>query len=85
MSDQYSQVPVQKLPTGIPSFDVIAKGGLPRNRTTLVSGTAGSGKTVFAMQFLAGRAQQRGPSVERGRQRPDAIALKVSRDTARLG
>jgi circadian clock protein KaiC len=43
---------VEKLPTGIPSFDVIAKGGLPRNRTTLISGTAGSGKTVFAMQFL---------------------------------
>lgn len=45
--------PVQKLPTGIGSFDVIAKGGLPVNRTTLLSGTAGSGKTVFAMQFLA--------------------------------
>ena len=44
---------VQKLATGITSFDIIAKGGLPRNRTTLVSGTAGSGKTVFAMQFLA--------------------------------
>src|SRR5438270_10792154 len=44
---------VQKLPTGITSFDIIAKGGLPRNRTTLISGTAGSGKTVFAMQFLA--------------------------------
>ena len=44
---------VDKLRTGITTFDVIAKGGLPRNRTTLVSGTAGSGKTVFAMQFLA--------------------------------
>ena len=44
---------VEKLPTGIPSFDVIAKGGLPRMRTTLLSGTAGSGKTVFAMHFLA--------------------------------
>jgi circadian clock protein KaiC len=43
---------VEKVPTGISSFDVIAKGGLPRNRTTLVSGTAGSGKTVLAMQFL---------------------------------
>lgn len=42
-----------KMPTGITSFDVIAKGGLPENRTTLLSGTAGSGKTVFAMQFLA--------------------------------
>jgi circadian clock protein KaiC len=48
---------VEKLPTGIPSFDVIAKGGLPRNRTTLVSGTAGSGKTVFATQFLAAGIQ----------------------------
>ncbi|HEU4642095.1 MAG TPA: circadian clock protein KaiC [Gemmatimonadaceae bacterium] len=46
-------LPVQKLPTGIPSFDVIAKGGLPKHRTTLLSGTAGSGKTVFAMQFLS--------------------------------
>lgn len=44
---------VEKLPTGIPAFDVIAKGGLPQNRTTLLSGTAGSGKTVFAIQFLA--------------------------------
>ena len=53
MTERARQSPVQKLATGIPSFDVIAKGGLPRNRTTLVSGTAGSGKTVFAMQFLA--------------------------------
>jgi circadian clock protein KaiC len=53
MIDQSRAPAVRKLPTGIPSFDVIAKGGLPRTRTTLVSGTAGSGKTVFAMQFLA--------------------------------
>src|SRR3954465_4291399 len=44
---------IEKLPTGISSFDIIARGGLPKNRTTLVSGTAGSGKTVFAVQFLA--------------------------------
>src|SRR5688572_27674003 len=53
MSDRANHAPVQKLPTGIASFDVIAKGGLPRNRTTLISGTAGSGKTIFAVQFLA--------------------------------
>ena len=50
--------PVDKLPTGIASFDVIAKGGLPMNRTTLLSGTAGSGKTVFAVQFLAAGIQR---------------------------
>ncbi|HZE09735.1 MAG TPA: ATPase domain-containing protein, partial [Gemmatimonadaceae bacterium] len=48
---------IEKLPTGITSFDVIAKGGLPKKRTTLVSGTAGSGKTVFAVQFLAAGIQ----------------------------
>lgn len=53
MNEQATEVPIQKLATGIASFDVIAKGGLPENRTTLLSGTAGSGKTVFAMQFLA--------------------------------
>jgi circadian clock protein KaiC len=44
---------VQKVPTGIPGFDFIANGGLPRGRTALVTGTAGSGKTIFANQFLA--------------------------------
>ena len=53
MTDQVTSVSVEKLPTGIASFDVIAKGGLPKHRTTLLSGTAGSGKTVFAMHFLA--------------------------------
>jgi circadian clock protein KaiC len=53
MSEHVHDAGVRKLPTGIGSFDVIAKGGLPQNRTTLLSGTAGSGKTVFAIQFLA--------------------------------
>jgi circadian clock protein KaiC len=48
-----SQLPqIEKLPTNITGFDVIAAGGLPRGRSTLVSGTAGSAKTVFALQFL---------------------------------
>ncbi len=44
---------VGKLLTGIEGFDLIACGGLPIGRTTLISGTAGSAKTVFAAQFLA--------------------------------
>ena len=44
---------VKKLATTIPGFDLICEGGLPESRTTLVSGTAGSAKTVFAAQFLA--------------------------------
>ena len=53
-------LPVEKIATGIPSFDVIAKGGLPAQRTTLLSGTAGSGKTVFAIQFLAAGIREAG-------------------------
>ncbi|HEX6746385.1 MAG TPA: circadian clock protein KaiC [Longimicrobium sp.] len=48
-----STQPVEKLPTGIPGFDLIADGGLPRQRATLIAGTAGSAKTVFAAHFLA--------------------------------
>jgi len=41
-----------KCPTGIIGFDEITEGGLPKNRTTLVSGNAGSGKTLFGIDFL---------------------------------
>jgi len=43
---------LQKCPTGIKGFDEIMEGGLPKNRTTLVSGSAGSGKTLFGIDFL---------------------------------
>jgi circadian clock protein KaiC len=45
--------PIEKLPTGIPVLDIITEGGLPKVRTTLVTGSAGSAKTVFAVQFIA--------------------------------
>jgi circadian clock protein KaiC len=41
-----------KAPTGIIGFDEITHGGLPRGRTTVLAGGPGSGKTIFAMQFL---------------------------------
>ena len=53
MPEHNDTIAISKLETGISGFDQIAQGGLPRGRTTLVSGTAGSGKTVFASQFLA--------------------------------
>lgn len=42
-----------RVPTGISGFDQIALGGLPTGRCTLVTGTTGSGKTLFAVEFLA--------------------------------
>ncbi len=41
-----------KCPTGIKGFDEITHGGLPQNGTTLVAGNAGSGKTLFGVDFL---------------------------------
>lgn len=41
-----------KAATGIAGFDEITGGGLPAGRTTLLAGGPGSGKTIFALQFL---------------------------------
>src|SRR6202158_800863 len=41
-----------KASTGIQGFDEITGGGLPTGRPTLVSGGAGSGKTLFGLEFL---------------------------------
>lgn len=49
---------LERVPTGIPGFDELCEGGLLRDRSYLVSGPAGSGKTVFAMQFLVNGAEQ---------------------------
>jgi circadian clock protein KaiC len=43
---------VEKCPTGIAGFDDISSGGLPRGRPTLLAGHAGSGKTLFALEFV---------------------------------
>jgi circadian clock protein KaiC len=47
-----TRVEVQKIRTTIEGFDDISHGGIPKGRTTLASGTSGTGKTMFAVQFL---------------------------------
>ena len=41
-----------RVQTGIPGLDELIKGGLPRGRSILVSGTCGTGKTTFGVQYL---------------------------------
>ncbi len=43
---------LHKCPTGIKGFDEVTKGGLPQNRTTLFSGSTGTGKTLLGINFL---------------------------------
>ncbi|MCK9685097.1 circadian clock protein KaiC [Scleromatobacter humisilvae] len=47
-----------KAPTGIQGLDEITGGGLPRGRPTLLCGSAGSGKTMLAAEFLVHGALQ---------------------------
>jgi circadian clock protein KaiC len=49
-----------KSPTGIAGLDEITFGGLPRGRTTLVTGGAGSGKTLLGIEFLVQGVRQFG-------------------------
>ncbi|HZV68468.1 MAG TPA: circadian clock protein KaiC [Saprospiraceae bacterium] len=41
-----------KTPTGISGLDEITEGGFPKGRPILICGSAGCGKTLFAIQFL---------------------------------
>ena len=41
-----------KCPTGIIGFDQITNGGLPKHNVTLIGGGAGSGKTLFGLDFI---------------------------------
>jgi circadian clock protein KaiC len=41
-----------KTPTGITGLDEITEGGLPKGRPTLICGDAGSGKTLFSIEFI---------------------------------
>ena len=49
-----------KAPTGIAGLDEITGGGLPRGRPTLICGSAGSGKTMLAAEFLVHGALEYG-------------------------
>ena len=54
---------LEQTPTGIKGLDEILHGGLPKSRTILVVGSPGSGKTTFAMQFLASGAKSGQPGL----------------------
>ncbi|MHA1291530.1 MAG: RAD55 family ATPase [Promethearchaeota archaeon] len=42
----------KRIKTGVPGLDDLIEGGIPENFIILVSGTSGTGKTTFCMQYL---------------------------------
>src|SRR2546426_546293 len=80
---------LSKAQTGIDGVDEITGGGLPRGRTTLLAGPAGSGKTVLALLKLGNgpqRFDQPGTFVafEEGFQQVRASRAAVGREIRRL-
>lgn len=47
------RVTVERLPTGVPGFDELVMGGIPRGFFVAVVGEPGVGKTVFSIHFIA--------------------------------
>jgi circadian clock protein KaiC len=43
---------VERVPTGISGVDRLIEGGFPKGRSILITGEPGTGKTIFALQFL---------------------------------
>lgn len=43
---------VELVETGIPGLDELIEGGLVKDSAVLLTGTAGTGKTIFCSQFL---------------------------------
>jgi circadian clock protein KaiC len=45
-------IQTERVTTGIPGLDELLEGGYPKGRSILVTGEPGTGKTIFALQFL---------------------------------
>ncbi len=70
-----------RVKTGIPGLDELIGGGLPKGSLTLVSGACGTGKTIFAMQYIVkGIMDHDEPGVLVSfEQEPEALSLKMKR------
>ena len=49
---------VEKIPTGVPGFDALSHGGIPKGRSSLIVGRSGTGKTILGLQIAAHTARQ---------------------------
>lgn len=48
---------LEKVPTGLPGLDQLTQGGLPKGRTTLITGKSGAAKSILALQLASSFAR----------------------------
>lgn len=80
---------MERVKTGIKGFDKLVEGGFPKGKIVLLSGTPGTSKTIFALQFLyngATRFNENGlyVSFEEREQSLKSQALQFGWDFGRL-
>ncbi len=56
-------VMVERVKTGIPGFDELINGGIPRRNVVLLSGGPGTGKSIFGQQYLWNGLKMNEPGV----------------------
>lgn len=73
-------MPIERIETGIPGFDKLIEGGLVPGSTNLIAGNAGTGKTIFGMQYIWNGLQKGENGVYITlEQRPEEILSDVAR------
>ncbi|MBI4448220.1 hypothetical protein HY643_04515 [Candidatus Woesearchaeota archaeon] len=54
---------IRRISTGIKDMDKLIEGGFKKNSVNLIAGGAGSGKTIFAIQFLVEGIRNKEPGI----------------------
>ncbi len=54
---------LERVKTGIPGLDKIIEGGFPKNSLIIVSGSPGSGKSIFCLQYIYYGAKNNEPGL----------------------
>ena len=78
---------LEKIESGIKGMDVLLNGGFPEGRTFLVSGSCGTGKTLFASQFILEGLDNKEPCVyvtfEQGKKKlfEDLVQVGINLET----
>jgi circadian clock protein KaiC len=74
---------IAREPIGVPGFDDLVEGGIPKNSVILISGSPGTGKSIFAQHFLhhgATKFGQRGLYISMEQRVPE-----IYQQAARMG